>query len=730
MAVGALMKDFYHINKERDAAALSHASRTRKLDSTEQCYSRFLFDTLRMAVLYLDQWGRIRSANAMAKQLFQHHDLPGKTALEVLGYWESPIHVHKEVLSVARTGHSVMGQIEKVVIDDEERWFQTDKIAVENAEHGFNGVVFTLDDITSLKQNQLSLVKSEASYRAFVENSKDAIWRLDLSPSVAIDATININLIVKDIRHNAIIGDCNSIFNGLYGADNSVRFNGLAVESLLFKQKLMDVDAFVSNYFHLHDEPMLYEAGDGDFRSLRVSAEGIIEDGRLISIWGVTRDITERKRYIERLEYQNTHDILTGLPNRTLLQSSVEEAMKNLSDDKKLVFMIIDLDSFKDVNDTLGHDVGDQIIKEIGPRIADVLQHTSSFVARLGGDEFAILLDNVDDMDVVDNISKALLLCIRQYFYIEGIEVEIRASIGVVVYPDQANDFSTLLRYADVAMYCAKNDMSGVAYYNPETDAHSPKRLSLMSELGKAIRGNDLKLYFQPKISLDDNRMVGVEALARWIHPTMGFISPAEFVPLAEMTDLINDMTRWVLNESLRQISEWRGQSLEFSVAVNISARNLLQGDFCDMVRELLAYHSVPPSCLELEITESTIMKNMEKTLLVLKELNDMGIELSIDDFGTGYSSLAYLKRLPVKRLKIDYSFIINMLENEQDQIIVNSTINMAHSLGLLVVAEGVENQAVMQRLGDMQCEQAQGFHIARPMPAEELPKWCEQYSL
>jgi EAL domain-containing protein (putative c-di-GMP-specific phosphodiesterase class I) len=296
------------------------------------------------------------------------------------------------------------------------------------------------------------------------------------------------------------------------------------------------------------------------------------------------------------------------------------------------------------------------------------------------------------------------------------------------VYPDQANDFSTLLRYADVAMYCAKNDLSGVAFYDPEKDAHSPKRLSLMSELGKAIRGNELCLYYQPKISLENQSVVGAEALARWIHPTMGFISPAEFVPIAEMSELINDMTRWVLNESIRQISEWRGRSLDLSIAVNISARNLLQDNFCDMVRGLLSHHQVPASSLELEITESTIMKYMDKTLLVLKELNDMGIELSIDDFGTGYSSLSYLKRLPVKRLKIDYSFIVNMLEDEQDQIIVNSTIKMAHSLGLLVIAEGVETQALMQRLGTMECEQAQGFHIARPMPAKDFEQWCADY--
>ncbi len=700
--------------------------------NADQCYGQFLFDTLRTSVLYLDQWGRIRSANETAKKLFDNHFLSGKTALEVLGCWGNPIHVHQEILSVARTGHSVTGLIEKIIIDNQERWFQTDKIAVKNAEHGFNGVVFTLDDITPLKQHQINLAKSETSYRAFVENSQDAIWRLDLNPPVALLTEDGLRLDHKDciskIRERAVVGDCNHIFNTSYDVSSKIRFNGILLKDISFNNAIINLDEFVANDFRLNDFEMICESHSGEHKYLQISAQGIVEDNCLVGIWGITKDRTESRQYIERLEYRNTHDILTGLPNRALLQSSVEHAIRYLQKGKKLVLMIIDLDSFKEINDTLGHGAGDKIIQGIGARLLKHLEGVSSTVARLGGDEFAILLSEVKDLDEATSIGNDLLNTIRQYFYIDDIEVEVRASIGAVVYPDQADDFSTLLRYADVAMYCAKEDMSGVVFYHPDKDAHSPKRLSLMSELGKAIRNNHLALHFQPKISLDDQRIVGVEVLARWTHPTMGFISPAEFVPIAEMTDLINDMTRWILDESLRQVSEWRQRKLNISVAVNISARNLQQEDFCDMVRSLLQKHDVPASFLELEITEGTIMKNTEKTLLILNELNDMGVDLSIDDFGTGYSSLAYLKRLPVKRLKIDYSFIINMLNDEQDQIIVNSTINMAHNLGLLVIAEGVENQDIMLTLGEMKCEQAQGFHIARPMPANDLEKWCANY--
>lgn len=696
--------------------------------NSDEFYSRFLFDTLRTAVLYLDQWGRVRSANEMAKRLLDDPYLAGKTALEVLRDWDRPINAHQEILSVARTGSSVTGLVEKVVINGQERWFQTDKIAVENPSHGFNGVVFTLDDITELKQHQLSLAKSQANYQAFIQSSRDAIWRLDIIQPIAIPSenafSAHRDALIEAVNHQSMMGDYNHVFCTLYGIDEASSLGGLAFSDIPIKDALLSVDEFVDRRFHIDNKETVLLNHKGRLCHIKLSVQGIVEDNCLVGIWGVTQDITERREYIEKLEYQNTHDLLTGLPNRSLLQQTVDQAINTMQPDDKLVFMIIDLDSFKDVNDTLGHSVGDKIIQEIGPRLQQVLNEMPSEIARLGGDEFAIMLPAIKNVEEVDAIGRLLLSCIRQYFYVGDTEVEIRASVGVALYPDQADDFSTLLRYADVAMYCAKEDMSGIAFYDPERDPHSPKRLSLMSELGKAIRGSDLTLYFQPKISLLDNSVVGVEALSRWVHPTMGFISPADFVPIAEMTDLINDMTCWVLNESLRQIKEWQEQGIHLSVAVNVSARNLLQDNFCETIRQLLALYGLPASCLELEITESTIMKNMEKTLLVLKELNQMGIELSIDDFGTGYSSLAYLKRLPVRRLKIDYSFIINMMENEQDQVIVSSTIHMAHNLGLWVVAEGVETKSLMNRLADMGCEQAQGFHIARPMPAQELEAW------
>ena len=568
--------------------------------------------------------------------------------------------------------------------------------------------------------------QSEARYRAFVENSQDGIWRFDIEPAIPLD--MDRREMIATLVDRAIIGDCNIIFAKVCGLQSVEQAYGLPLQKIGSKNYRQDAKRFVLNDYRLTNHETFWRRPDGKQLCLQTSAQGTIENNKLVSIWGVTRDATEHRQYVDRLEYQAAHDSLTGLPNRTKLREIVNDAIEAHDADYQMALIIIDLDRFKEINDTLGHHVGDAVIQEIGPRIKDYLRVMSATIARLGGDEFAIFLPEIKNIQQVKLISRQLLECIRQDLEIDSMHVEVRASAGVAIFPDQAKDFPTLLRYADVAMYCAKKDMSNVAIYNADNDQHSAKRLLLMGELGKAIRNDALSLHYQPKISLDNNHVVGVEALSRWHHPTMGFISPAEFVPIAEMTDLINDLTDWVLEKSLLQVSHWRKQGLNIKVAVNISARNLLNNKLCEKIQVLLSYYNLPASCLELEITESTLMLNAEKTVPLLKDINDLGIELSIDDFGTGYSSLAYLKRLPVKWLKIDYSFIVNMLEDEQDQIIVNSTINMAHNLGLSVVAEGVENDQVLRRLGSMQCEHAQGFFIARPMEAGKFETWYKQH--
>lgn len=685
-----------------------------------------LFNSLRTALLYLDQWGAITSANMMAEELFRDEQLAGKTVLEFLSGWENKVHAHQEVLMVARSGVSVLGVIEHAVIHGKEHWFQVDKIAIHDDESDVKGVLVTLDDITTLKQQKILLEQSEARYRAFVDNSQDAIWCYTINPPVSIHSSRQ--ELIDGINAGASLHDCNKVFADIYNVAPEQLY-GLNLRDMRTHSYALNIETFVDNNFRVNAEQFICQQTSNDDVCWQISANGTIENNHIVGIWGVTLDTTERQRYIDRLEYQASHDLLTGLPNRNKLKNIATDMIANIQSGQKLALIIVDLDSFKDINDTLGHHVGDEIIKQIGPRIANVINKMNTTICRLGGDEFGVLLHDIKDASQAYLIAEQVHQCIRKLFYINDMDIELRASLGVSMYPCQAPDFSTMLRFADVAMYTAKHSMTSIEIYSPEKDKYSTKRLALMNELGKAIREGQLELHYQPKISLVTGEVTGVEALSRWIHPSLGYISPAEFVPIAEMTDMINEMTVWVLSESLAQVWRWQKQGVDIKVAVNISARNLLDTNIITIIKSLLLRYQLSPSCLELEITESSIMNNADYSLKILKEINDIGIDLSVDDFGTGYSSLAYLKKLPVKWLKIDYAFVINMLEDEQDQIIVSSTIKMAHNLGLGVIAEGVESQAILDKLTTMSCECAQGYYIARPMAAVIFDEWFLEYS-
>ena len=319
-----------------------------------------------------------------------------------------------------------------------------------------------------------------------------------------------------------------------------------------------------------------------------------------------------------------------------------------------------------------------------------------------------------------------LLDCVSEVFSIEGMTTEISASIGIAICPDQAQDASTLMRYADVAMYHAKSELKGVANYDADHDAHSPKRLEIMGALGRAIREDQFELYYQPKVDMASKRVYGVEALLRWSHPSLGLLTPGEFIPIAELSSAIYPMTRWVLAKAIAQCATWQAEGLNVVVAANLSARSLLDDTLVNDIAELLEQHQVPPERLELEITETTIMADQTRCLAALESLAALQVKLSIDDYGTGYSSLAYLKKLPVQTLKIDASFVMDMLRDPQDEIIVSSTIQLAHNLGLNVVAEGVECSEIYQRLAANTCDSAQGFYIAKPMTVSEFNAWIK----
>lgn len=449
------------------------------------------------------------------------------------------------------------------------------------------------------------------------------------------------------------------------------------------------------------------------------------EIGELAYAFNHMKDgLATREARITELAYR---DQLTGLPNRILFHDRLEQAAKLSSRaGQNLALLIVNLDRFKEVNVILGHHIGDLLLQEISRRLASVIERDSDSLARLGGDEFAVLLSDCDTQGAMMVVRK-ILDALDQPILLEGQEVIATGSIGIAIYPEHGNEINTLLRRADIAKYEAKHNNSGYALFDLNYVEQNQEHLSLLAELRHAIERNEFVLYYQPKVEFAGGTIGHVEALVRWVHPERGMIPPDQFIPYAEHTGYIRTITRWVLEEALRQRREWAKMHLPLTVSVNISARDLLNADLPKVVAELMVKYGASPHWMCLEITESAIMEDTKRAMGILDELRDMGLSLSVDDFGTGYSSLAYIKKLPVSELKIDQSFVFHMADDKDDATIVRSTIEMGHNMGLAVVAEGIETKAAWDMLDSMGCDLAQGYYISKPLPADALLKWLAQ---
>jgi diguanylate cyclase (GGDEF)-like protein len=429
-------------------------------------------------------------------------------------------------------------------------------------------------------------------------------------------------------------------------------------------------------------------------------------------------------------EHQSLHDALTGLPNRLLFRDRVDQAItSNQRSGDLAAVMLMDLDHFKEINDTLGHHHGDRLLEEVAQRLQGALRESDT-VARLGGDEFGVLLPRVASPEAATEVANDLLEHLREPFLVDDLTLEVDASIGVALFPDHGGDTETLLQRADIAMYSAKSSSGGSMLFEASQDRHSPRRLALAGELRTAISNGQIVLYFQPKADLRTGQIVGVEALARWDHPRFGVVGPTEFVPIAEQTGLIGPLTSCVLQKALAQLRQWSEQGYDLTVAVNLSARSFLDTQLATEIPALLERHGVAPARLELELTESMLMHDPQRAQATLERLKSIGVTLAVDDFGTGYSSLANLRRLPVDVIKIDKAFVIDMETSPSDAAIVSATVDLAHSLGLRAVAEGVESDEVWRRLAALGCDIAQGFHVSRPMPARDLAPLLQRGSL
>ena len=441
-----------------------------------------------------------------------------------------------------------------------------------------------------------------------------------------------------------------------------------------------------------------------------------VRDNQLLA-----RTLTARET---ELRHQAFHDALTGLPNRTLLFDRFGQVLLSARRDGTTAgLLVIDLVRFKEINDTFGHYYGDELLAQIGPRLRAELR-ASDTVARLGGDEFAVLLPDITDLSAAMAVAAKLRTVLEMPFHVEGVDLDVEASVGLVLSGEHGMDPAVLLQRADIAMYVAKAQNLGVCAYDPDANEHTPAKLALLGELRRALNLGELLLHYQPKVSLSTTEVVGAEALVRWQHPDRGLIFPDEFIPLAEHTGLIGPLTTYVLGAALIQARAWLDAGRPLVMSVNLSARNLLDEALPQQVADLLAAHGVPAGLLELEVTESALMTEPDRAKRVLEDLSALGVRLSIDDFGAGYTSLGQLKNLPVAELKIDRSFVMNMHNDPGDALIVRSIVDLGHSLGLTIVAEGVETAAALAALTALGCDVAQGYYLSRPVTAEAFDIW------
>jgi diguanylate cyclase (GGDEF)-like protein len=429
-------------------------------------------------------------------------------------------------------------------------------------------------------------------------------------------------------------------------------------------------------------------------------------------------------RQVRESHHQAMHDTLTGLPNRALFADRLGHALAGVRrNGSSLAVLLVDLDRFKEVNEALGHDHGDHLLREVAARLARSFREGDT-IARLAGDEFAVLLPDASETAATE-LARRALESLERSFTVGEVTVDIETSIGLTMAPRDAGTVEELMRCADLALWSAKERKTGVVAYERADTVTQPNRLLLLGELRRALEQQDqLVLHYQPKVALDPGHLVGVEALVRWYHPAKGIVPPTEFIPIAESTGLINKLTAYVLDQAVRQARAWLDAGLSVPIAVNLSPRCLLDIDLVDLVRGLLVAHRLPAGLLRLEMTETAVMTNPALAMKTLTGLHELGIRLSIDDYGTGYSSMAYLNRLPVDELKVDRSFVLNMLDNDNDAVLVRSAIDLGHNLGLTVVAEGVEKAEHVAALRDFGCDVAQGYHYARPMPPDEVTSW------
>ena len=572
------------------------------------------------------------------------------------------------------------------------------------------GVNIVVQDITARKRAEDALRRSEHLLNAFLNSIPDIAW-------------------LKDREGRFII--VNQPFGTAAGKDPGELIGKTDLDAwpreLAEKYRADDEEVMRSGTLKRVEE-QLAPAG-GPARWIETIKTPIYNEmGIVVGVAGIARDVTDRKRMEEEIRHMAQHDALTGLPNRRLfidiLQVELAQARRHRT---KLAILFLDLDHFKEINDTLGHEAGDDLLKEVSERFRGTTRESDT-VARIGGDEFNMILADIGRIEDVSDIAVKIVDSLRKPIVINRHELHVTTSIGISMYPDDSDDSETLLRYADIAMYHAKESgRNAFRFYSPSINVKTIERMRLAGWLRQTILRGELSVLYQPQIDIKSKKISYVEALVRWNHPERGLLEPRDFIPLAEETGFITSIDEWVLGTVCSQAAAWKKAGVNsFCVAVNLSARQFQSPDLVQMIAAVLTKTGLPPGCLDLEVTESTAMSDVEQSASQLRELREMGVHISIDDFGTGYSSLNYLKKLPIERLKIDRSFIQDMVKDSDDRAIIGAVTSMAHKMGIKTVAEGVETEEQLAFLRDSDCDEAQGFLFSRPVSAEQFRELVE----
>jgi diguanylate cyclase (GGDEF)-like protein/PAS domain S-box-containing protein len=566
-----------------------------------------------------------------------------------------------------------------------------------------------IQDITQRKEAEQALHEAERRFRSLFENAVEGIYQ-----STPDNGYLVVNPALARMHGfdspEQMIAEVSSIARQIYVHPQR------RDEFLRLMAKQGGVANFESQVYHRNGNILWISESA---RTVRGPADEIL------FYEGMVIDITERKRYEAQIKHQATHDALTGLPNRNLLYDRLQRAIGNARRKNDVAAVaFIDLDQFKFINDSLGHQIGDEVLKTVGDRLQSCLRWNDT-VARQGGDEFVFVLADQKDAESVSDTMRRILALVARPMTVTGLELQVTCSAGISLYPNDALDAETLLRHADTAMYKAKElGRNNFQYFAAEMNVHANERLAMLNSLRHALGNNEFELHYQPKIQLATGKVVGAEALIRWHSATSGTVSPASFIPLAEESGLIIAIGEWVLRTACAQNAAWqRAGYPPIPVSVNLSPRHLARGDLVDLIAEVLRTTGLEARYLELEITENIFMRDVDKSLAILVELKNLGVRISIDDFGTGYSSLNYLKRFPVDILKIDRSFVRDIATGQDDAAIVKAIISLAHILNMKVVAEGVETEEQRRFLLDNACDEVQGYYFGRPVPHGEFAK-------